>query len=125
MAIRPAAAAGLIVVRTTNRRFLGSVARVSAIFLVRQERGPEWDPARGRREQAGWDEHAAFIDGLGNRVAIGGPIDDVDGEFVVLVVRADDETEASRLFDADPWMGSILQMAAIERWTLWIGAGRL
>jgi hypothetical protein len=25
----------------------------------------------------------------------------------------------------DPWMGSILQIAAIERWTLWIGADRL
>jgi uncharacterized protein YciI len=98
---------------------------VSGYFLVRQRRGPEWDPSKGRREQAGWDRHAAFIDGLEDRVVIGGPIDDVDGEFALLLVRADDETGARALFDADPWMGSILQIAAIERWTLWIGADRL
>ena len=98
---------------------------MSGYFLVRQRRGPEWDPSRGRREQAGWDRHVAFVDGLEDRVVIGGPIDDVDGEFVVLVVRAEDETDARAMFDADPWMGSILQIAAVERWTLWIGADRL
>jgi hypothetical protein len=41
------------------------------------------------------------------------------------VVRADDETAARAMFDADPWMGSILQIAAVERWTLWVGADRL
>ena len=58
-------------------------------------------------------------------MVIGGPIDDVDGEFVVLLVRAEDETEVRTMFGADPWMGSILQIAAIERWNLWIGADRL
>jgi uncharacterized protein YciI len=98
---------------------------VSGYFLVRQRRGPEWDASKRRREQAGWDRHAAFIDGLGDRVVIGGPIDDVDGEFVVLLVRAEAEADARAMFDADPWMGSILQIAAVERWTLWIGADRL
>ena len=94
-------------------------------FLVRQGRGPAWDPSKGRREQAGWDEHVAFIDALGDRVAIGGPVGDVDGEFVVLVVRADDEDAARALLDADPWLGSILRLEAVERWNLWIGADRL
>jgi uncharacterized protein YciI len=98
---------------------------VSGYFLVRQGRGPGWDASKGRREQAGWDEHAAFIDRLADRVVIGGPIDDVDGEFVLLLVRADDETDARAMFDGDPWIGSILQIAAVERWTLWIGADRL
>jgi hypothetical protein len=101
------------------------VPPVSGYFLVRQGRGPEWDRSKGRREQAGWDRHVAFVDGLGDRVVIGGPIDDVDGEFVVLLVRAADETEARTMFDADPWMGSILRIAAVERWNLWIGADRL
>jgi hypothetical protein len=101
------------------------VPPVSDYFLVRQGRGPEWDRSKGRREQAGWDRHVAFVDGLGDRVVIGGPIDDVDGEFVVLLVRAADEAEARTMFDADPWMGSILRIAAVERWNLWIGAGRL
>jgi uncharacterized protein YciI len=98
---------------------------VSALFLVRQRRGPAWDPAKGRREQAGWDRHAAFIDGLGERVVVGGPIDDVDGEFVLLLVRAADQADACGMFDADPWMGSVLEIASVERWTLWIGADRL
>jgi hypothetical protein len=58
-------------------------------------------------------------------VVIGGPIGDVDGEFVVLVVRAEDETAARALFDTDPWMGSILRIDTVERCTLWIGADRL
>jgi hypothetical protein len=33
--------------------------------------------------------------------------------------------DARAMFKTDPWMGSILQIAAIERWTLWIGADRL
>jgi uncharacterized protein YciI len=98
---------------------------MSGYFLVRQRRGPGWDPAKGRRDQEGWDRHAAFIDGLTGRVLLGGPLDDVDGEFALLLVRAEDEVDARRLFDADPWMGSILQIAGVERWTLWIGADRL
>ena len=42
----------------------------------------------------------------------------------LLLVRADTATDARAMFDADPWMGSILQIAAIERWILWVGADR-
>jgi uncharacterized protein YciI len=98
---------------------------MSGHFLVRQARGPDWDPSVGRREQAGWERHAAFIDGLTDRVVLAGPLVEVDGEFVLLLVRAEDEAEARRLFDGDPWMGSILRIAAVERWIVWIGAERL
>jgi hypothetical protein len=69
---------------------------MSSYFLVRQARGPEWDPSKGRREQAGWDLHVAFVDRLGDRAVIGGPIGDVDGEFVVLVVRAEERPRRAR-----------------------------
>jgi hypothetical protein len=98
---------------------------VDGYFLVRQRRGPAWDASKRRREQAGWDRHAAFIDVLADRVVIGGPIDDVDGEFALLLVRAETEAGARAMFDTDPWMGSILQIAAVERWILWVGADRL
>ena len=90
---------------------------------MRQERGPEWDPARGRREQAGWDEHAAFIDRLvaAGRIVLGGPVGEIDGEHVVLVVRADGEAAARALFDDDPWIGRVLVIDSVEPWTLWIG----
>jgi hypothetical protein len=32
------------------------------VFAVRTAKGPSWDYARGNREQAFWDEHAAFAD---------------------------------------------------------------
>jgi uncharacterized protein YciI len=96
-------------------------------FLVRQARGPAWDPSRRRREQAGWDEHAAFIDRLSaaGKVLLGGPVGDVDGEHALLVVHAEDEDEARGMFAEDPWMGGILRIESVEPWTLWVGADRL
>jgi uncharacterized protein YciI len=95
---------------------------VSGYFLVRQTRGPAWDPALGRREQPGWDEHAAYIDRLSDagQILIGGPVGEVDGQDVVLLVRAPSGEAARAMFAADPWMGSVLEMASAERWTLWI-----
>jgi uncharacterized protein YciI len=100
---------------------------VSGHFLVRQARGPAWDAALGRREQAGWDEHAAFVDRLADagRILLGGPLDEVDGEYALLVVAAADEAGARALFDADPWRDGVLRIVSVERWNLWIGAERL
>jgi hypothetical protein len=47
------------------------------------------------------------------------------GAAPVFTERAETEGDARAMFKTDPWMGSILQIAAIERWTLWIGADRL
>lgn len=100
---------------------------MSRLFLMRQGRGLDWDPALGRREQAGWDVHAEFIDGLAGegRILLAGPVGEVDGLAVVLVVAAADEDEARALFDRDPWMGSILEIESVEPWTLWAGADRI
>jgi uncharacterized protein YciI len=97
---------------------------VAEFFLVRQGRGPQWDPSLGRRKQPGWDEHAAFIDRLtdAGRILLGGPVGDVDGQYAVLVVRAVSDAEARGLFAADPWMDRILQIESVEPWTLWIRA---
>ena len=96
-------------------------------FLVRQARGPDWDPSRGRREQIGWDQHVAFIDALSEdgKIPLGGPIGHVDGEYVELVVCAPGEAEARALFADDPWMGSILEIESVEAWTLWVGASSM
>jgi uncharacterized protein YciI len=100
---------------------------VAGYFLVRQARGRSWDPSRGRREQSGWTEHAAFIDALSERgrIPLGGPVGDVDGQHAVLVVEGGSENEARALFADDPWMNSILRIESVEPWTLWIGADRL
>src|ERR1700748_469467 len=95
-------------------------------FLVRQARGPAGDPGRPRREQAGWEEHVEFVDRLTEqgRIVLGGPLDDVDGEYVVLVVIASGEEEA-RIFDDDPWRDGVVRIDRIERWNIWIGAEHL
>jgi uncharacterized protein YciI len=96
-------------------------------FLVRQARGPAWDPGRPRREQAGWEEHVDFVDRLTaqGRIALGGPLDDVDGEYVMLVVVAADEEETRHIFDDDPWADGVLRIDRVERWNLWVCAERL
>jgi uncharacterized protein YciI len=97
---------------------------VSGYFLVREARGPGWDPARARREQDGWEDHAAFVDGLVEEgvLVLGGPVGDVDGEYAVVVARAESEEEVRRRLADDPWADTVLRIESIEPWTLWIRA---
>ena len=54
-------------------------------------------------------------------VVLGGPIG--DGERVLLVVEAADEHEVEARFAPDPWLpAGILEIAAIEPWTIWLDA---
>jgi len=92
-------------------------------FVVIEVSGPSWDVSRGRREQDGWDEHAAFMDGLVEEgfVVLGGPLG--DGDRVMLVVEAEDEDEVRRRFAPDPWLpAGILEVASLEPWTIWLDA---
>jgi uncharacterized protein YciI len=96
------------------------------VFVLTEVSGPNWDAARPRREQVGWDEHAAFMDALveDGFVVLGGPIG--DGERVLLVVEAADEEEVRARFAADPWLPTgILEIATIEPWTIWLDGRRL
>jgi uncharacterized protein YciI len=92
------------------------------VFAITLGTGPGWDPARHRREQPLWDEHAAFMDALlaDGFVVLGGPVG--DGSRVLLAVEADDEAQArSRLVDGDPWTPlGILAVERVEPWTIWL-----
>jgi len=92
------------------------------VFAVYEEPGPGWDPARPRREQDLWDEHAAFMDALVDDgfVVLGGPLG--DGQFVLLAVDAEDEAGVRRRFADDPWLGerAILVIDRIEPWTIFL-----
>jgi uncharacterized protein YciI len=91
-------------------------------YVVMVARGPAWDPSRRRREQAGWDEHAAFMDALAVEgfVVLGGPLGEVDGENALLVVDARSEAVIRARLAADPWAGSILTIASVKPWALWL-----
>ncbi len=86
----------------------------SSLFVVENARGPAYDPLRGRREQDGWEEHAAFMDRLVEQglIVMGGPVGDIDeGENTLLVVRAEDEAAVRAAFAADPWYETVLHLA--------------
>jgi uncharacterized protein YciI len=78
------------------------------------------------REQAGWDEHARFMDGLVDAgfVLLGGPLED-DRE-VLLIVEAESEDAIRERLAEDPWApNGMLSPARVERWTVLLdGRGR-
>jgi uncharacterized protein YciI len=91
---------------------------VSTFFVVERRSGPEWDPSRPLEEQTGWDAHAAFMDALVDTgfVLLGGPL--ADEHRVILVVEADSEHDVRATLARDPWSGSHLVVAAVDRWTI-------
>jgi uncharacterized protein YciI len=96
-----------------------------AYHLLRLAPGPAWDHARGRREQRGWAEHAAYVDRLADHgvVVLGGPVgDDDEATDAVLVVDAYDESAVRALFACDPWAGGVLTIKSIEPWSIWLRA---
>jgi uncharacterized protein len=95
--------------------------KLMAVFVLTRVNGPNYDLSRPRREQVGWLEHAAFMDGLlaEGFVLLGGPLE--DGEQVLLIVEAGDERDVTARLAADPWepMG-ILRTGSLQRWELWL-----
>jgi hypothetical protein len=102
----------------------GPGGRPAHYFVVKVARGPAWDESKRRREQAGWVEHAAFMDALAEDgfVVLGGPLGEVDGEYTLLVVDAESEALIRARLAGDPWLGSILTIASVEPWTVWLRA---
>lgn len=98
---------------------------MSDYFLVEQAKGPAWDHSRSRREQAGWDAHAAFVDGLAEEgiIVLGGPIGDGDGENALLIVDADSEADVRARFAKDPWADDMLTIETVRPWSVWVRAG--
>jgi uncharacterized protein YciI len=92
------------------------------LFLVTHVRGPAWDFTRRRREQPGWDEHAAFMDALVDEgfVVLGGPVGEGDGEEALLVVDAPGEESIRARFAEDPWAGTLLTVASVRPWSVWL-----
>ena len=92
-------------------------------FVVTEVPGPAWDPSRPRREQDGWDEHAAFVDGLAAEglVVFGGPLGDPGSGPALLVFRAESEQEIRKRLADDPWLGTILTVESIQPWSIWVG----
>jgi len=93
-------------------------------LLVRNVPGPAWDHSKGRREQAGWDAHASFMDALAAEgfVVLGGPVGAGDGDYTLLVVSVQDEAAARARLADDPWADTVLKIESVEPWSVWLRA---
>lgn len=97
------------------------------VFAVTTARGARWDASRDIRAQAGWDQHAAYMDGLVGRghIILGGPITGKPDEVALLAMQADTADHIQAIFDPDPWIISgVLRLASIQPWTLWLDSRR-
>jgi uncharacterized protein YciI len=99
---------------------------VGGYYLVEQARGPAWDHSKRRREQAGWDAHAAFMDALVEEglVVLGGPIGEGDGENALLVVDVDSEAAIRARLAEDPWADDMLTIESVRPWSVWLCANQ-
>jgi uncharacterized protein YciI len=93
-------------------------------YLVEQGKGPGWDHAKPRREQRGWDAHAAFMDALADDglIVLGGPIGEGDGENTLLIFKAATETEVRDTLHRDPWFEDVLTVVSVRPWSVWVRA---
>jgi uncharacterized protein YciI len=92
-----------------------------ANFALTLVRGPNWDECREIREQDGWDEHAAFMDGLveDGFLLIGGPVGDY--RQTLHAIEASDADEVKRRVAGDPWVhAGLLEVGSIQPWSLWL-----
>ncbi|MDX6336099.1 MAG: uncharacterized protein QOG05_3439 [Streptosporangiaceae bacterium] len=92
------------------------------IFVLTTNHGPRWDTSRGIREQAAWDEHASFMDGLADAgfILAGGPLG--DGEHTLHIIEAADEQAVMTRLGEDPWAAmGLLRIGTLERWSIWLG----
>ena len=97
-----------------------------ANFALTLVHGPGWDTSRPIREQQGWDQHAAFMDGLVDDgfIILGGPLG--DGERTLHVVEAAGTREIETRMAQDPWASmGLLRIGSIERWSLWLDGRRV
>jgi hypothetical protein len=94
------------------------------VFAVRTAKGPAWDRDHGNREQAFWEEHAAFADQLVECgvIILGGPIaSDDEEDIALLAVEASDSGAARAVFDADPWtVHGVFRIKDVRAWSLWL-----
>ena len=89
------------------------------MFLVVLRRsGPQYDHSKPLEEQAGWDEHAAFMDSLVDDgfIVLGGPL--ADEVRTAHAVEADSEAAIRERFGRDPWSGTHLVVDSIDLWTI-------
>ena len=91
-------------------------------LAVTRSRGAAWDPSLDLDEQAGFAEHAAFMNALVGEgfVVLGGPLD--DQASTLLIVDAPDEQAVQARLAGDPWTATgLLEVTAVAEWEILLG----
>jgi len=88
------------------------------MFLVRlRQTGPEFDHSKPLEQQSGWNEHAAYMDGLveAGHIVLGGTLPD---GATAHAFQAKSEEDVRAIWERDPWHGSHLVLESIEPWDI-------
>jgi uncharacterized protein YciI len=88
-------------------------------FAVRLKRGGPWDWSRSLRGQAGWVEHAEFMDSLvaDGFIVLGGPL--AGDREILHVISAPHERRVRERLAHDNWhQNGMLTITSIEPWTI-------
>jgi hypothetical protein len=93
------------------------------VFAVIRSRGPAWDDSKSLEDQADWDGHSTFMDGLFEEgfAALVGPLEGT--RDALLVLRAASEFEVMNRLTDDPWsQNGLLTTTLISPWQLRLGS---
>lgn len=96
-----------------------------SIYVITRAISLAWDSNKPFREQAGWEEHAAFMDQLlaEGFIKLGGPLD--GGLEVLLVVEAPNAQTALARLSADPWeKARLLKTRGVSQWDVTLNGYR-
>jgi uncharacterized protein YciI len=126
LALDPWADAGLLITAAVEpwTIWLGGDERLGVtppvpLYLAAYAPGPDWEHGKSRRNQAGWEAHAEFMDALveDGVVVLGGPL---DAQRAAVVAHQQDEARLRARLAQDPWHDRILTIEQIARWSLWL-----
>ena len=93
------------------------------VFAIIRSRGAVWDDSRPLEEQADWEGHAAFMDGLyAERFALlVGPLEST--REALIIVRASTAAEIEERLAHDPWTkNGLLVTRVISPWQVRLGS---
>jgi uncharacterized protein YciI len=99
----------------------GQYAAAHGQFRSPARARPGLGPVAADPGQDGWDEHAAFVEGLVDDgfVILGGPVS--DGDQTLHVIEAADENDIKARLARDPWASAgLLHIGTVEPWALWL-----
>ena len=97
---------------------------MSSLFAVFITGGAAWRQGLPLEQQEAWRPHADFMNALlaDGFVALGGPLQAQGTHDVLLIIRANAESEIRERLAADPWHRmDLLRIARIVPWMLKLG----